>query len=68
MEAGLESMEPTALDVESMAVYEEVFKEEKTVGTLKKWHRDRHLAIRHRGQLNRPRAMVGPIISWPPPA
>jgi hypothetical protein len=56
VEACLESMEQTSLEVESMAVYEEVFKEEaavKTVGALKKWHRAQHLAIRCCGQLKK---------------
>jgi hypothetical protein len=52
-EACLESKEPTPLEVGSVAVHEETPKEVaalKTVRALKKWHRDRHLAIRHRGQ------------------
>jgi hypothetical protein len=48
MEACLESKEPTLVEVESVAMHEEVPKEEaalKTVGALKKRYGDRHLAI-----------------------
>jgi hypothetical protein len=69
-EACQESNEPTSSDVEAIAVYEKVPKEEAAVKTsraLKKWHGDQHLAIRH-SQRTGPKAMVGPKRSWPPPA
>jgi hypothetical protein len=52
-ESCLESKEPVRLELESIAVHEDIPKEEaivKTVGALKKWHRDRHPAIRCHGQ------------------
>jgi hypothetical protein len=48
-EACLESKEPTSMEVE----HEEVPKEDaavETSGALKKWHRERHLAVRRHGQ------------------
>jgi hypothetical protein len=52
-EACLESKEPTSLQVESVAVHEEVPKEEaavETVEALKKRHGDVHPAVKSRGQ------------------
>jgi hypothetical protein len=49
----MEAMREACLEVESVAVHEEVPKEEvavKTVIVLKKRWRDRHLAIRRSGQ------------------
>jgi hypothetical protein len=51
-EACLESKEPTSLEIESVAVYEEVPKEQATVATvraLKKQYSGLHLAVRHCG-------------------
>jgi hypothetical protein len=52
-EACLKNKEPTSLELEFVAVYEEVFKEEaavKHVRALRKWHGDQNLAMRCRGQ------------------
>jgi hypothetical protein len=51
-EACLESKEPTSLETESIAVHEEIPKEEavvKTVRELRNRHGDWHLAVRWRG-------------------
>jgi hypothetical protein len=56
-EACLESKEPTSLEIEPVAVHEDVPKEEaavKTFGAVKRWHGDRHLAVRRRGQPKKP--------------
>jgi hypothetical protein len=49
----LKNKEPTLLEVQSVAVHEEVPKEEAAVenfGVLKKWYRVQYAAVRHRGQ------------------
>jgi hypothetical protein len=51
-----ESREPTSVQIESELEHEEVTKEEamvKIITALKKWHGDRHLAIRYHGQLKK---------------
>jgi hypothetical protein len=52
-EACLECKEQTSGDMESEAEYREVPKEEakvKSSGRIKKWHRDRYLAVGRRGK------------------
>jgi hypothetical protein len=65
-------LEANPEEKESVMVHEEVPKEEaavETFGALKERYRDRHLALRRRGQeRNGPRAVVGPGRSWPSPA
>jgi hypothetical protein len=56
MDACLKSKEPTSGETESVAVHEEVPQEEasvKTVGALKKQHKDHHQAVQHHGQLKK---------------
>jgi hypothetical protein len=53
-EACLEGKEPASLEAESVAVHEEVPKEEAALETaLKKRHEDRYLAVGHRRQLKK---------------
>jgi hypothetical protein len=64
MESSPESKEPTSREIGSVAMYEEVPKEEAAVIPiikLKKRHGDWNLAVGCR-------AMVGPGRSWPPSA
>jgi hypothetical protein len=72
MEACLESKEPTSVEIESVAVHDEVPKEEaitKTVRALKEWYGDRQLAVGHCQQLKKwAKAMVVPGRIWPPAA
>jgi hypothetical protein len=56
MEGCLESKEPTSNEIQSVAEHEEVPEEKavvKTIRTLKKWHGDWHLAIRHHQHLQK---------------
>jgi hypothetical protein len=70
LDACLEKLVANPGELKSVAVHEEVPKEEvavETFGALKKRHEDRHPAV-GRSRRNRPRAMVGPGRNWPPPA
>jgi hypothetical protein len=70
MQAYLESKEPTSVESESVAVHEQVPKEEammKTVRALKEWYGDQHLAVQQCRQLKKwTKVMVVPRGSWPP--
>jgi hypothetical protein len=58
------------MEIESVAVHEEVLKEAtvKYVRALKKRHEDRHLAIECRRKPKERAQDDGPRRSWPPPA